>query len=98
MVLIDVFRPCGEPSYGVVVNNLLPVAGHVGYWNRRILPYVDGDVFRTHTVLPACVQWKNARSSKCGYLEEALLGVLSTTAEQTRRFNSEVPNLLFTSV
>lgn len=51
MVTVHVLRPSGKPGDGVVVNNFLPVSGHVWDRNGRIFTDVDGDVLRSNAIL-----------------------------------------------
>ena len=51
VVSIDVLNPIGEPRHGFVVNDGLPLAGHVGLGNRNAVSDVDRDVLGMDTEL-----------------------------------------------
>lgn len=51
VVMIDVLRPSGKPRNGVVVNDLLPFAWHVGLRNWSVFANVNRDILGSNTIL-----------------------------------------------
>lgn len=98
VVAVDVLHPVRQPSDGVVVHNVFPLPRYIGSGHGRVFPDVDGDVLRAQTMLHDASAWLRTTHPRWIYLKRALLGVVTTSTEQTWRLDAEVANLLFTTV
>lgn len=97
VTLVNVLRPGCQPGNSVVVLNSFPLSRHVGYGYRSLLADVKDDILRSDTILSTTLN-SRLQSSKACHLEGTFLWVFTTTSEQTRRLNSEIPNFLFAPI
>ena len=51
VVAVDVLNPSREPSNGVIMEDILPLAANIGHGYGRILANVDRDIFRPYAQL-----------------------------------------------